>query len=157
MFISTCFRFACFRLVCRRFLYLRFGCLRFCDQQNDSKLLELTAYAWSARCVALGIDFQNAGVYDLTDMNDFIGIFDKTVRQLGNMNQTVFMNANVDERTKAGNIAHGAFHFHSRLQIFQMQNAFLQNRAIERVTRVESGEASSLKMSLTVYGSLPSS
>ena len=58
-------------------------------------------------------------------------VFDERVRELGDMHQSILMNANIDERAERGNIRHNPFKAHAFFQIGNFIDAFFERGCLE--------------------------
>ena len=88
---------------------------------------------------ALEIDGKHAHGNALSDLDDIGGVSGKGVAQFGDMDETVLMDADIDEGAEIGDIGNDAGEFHSGVQVFEDMNTFGESKHLELFTGIPSG------------------
>lgn len=88
---------------------------------------------------ALEVDGKHAHGNALPDLDDIGGVCRKGVAQFGDMDETVLMDADIDEGAEIGDIRDDAGEFHSGVQVFEDMNTFCESKHLELFTGIPSG------------------
>ena len=65
-----------------------------------------------------------------------MGILDELVGKLGDMDQPVLMDADIDEGAEGRDVGHDAFQHHAEFEVLQFVDTFLEHRRLELGTRI---------------------
>src|SRR5262249_13551702 len=74
--------------------------------------------------------------HDITHRHHFIGAFDITVSHLTDVYQTAVFEADIDECPKINDVEYRSLKLHARLQILELENAFLKYRWRKIIPRI---------------------
>lgn len=89
--------------------------------------------------VAFEIDLGDGDVDFLADFDDFGSISDEVIGELGNVDESVLMDANIDEGTEGGDVGDDAGEFHSWLEIGWFFHAIGEAEVLELFARIAAG------------------
>ena len=79
-----------------------------------------------------------------------VGVFDKLVGQLRDVDEAILMDPDIDEGPKVGDVGHDAGQLHSLAQVVDGVDAVGEAKLLDGLARVAPGFSSSARMSLSV-------
>ena len=89
--------------------------------------------------MALFIYLQHDDLHHISHLYGFAGMAESAVADLGNVDQTVLMDANIHKHTKVDDIPNGTGEYHARLQILHFQHILSQDGGGKFVAGVAAG------------------
>ncbi len=93
---------------------------------------ECDAFSWD-------VDLKYAHSELLSNLDNIVGIFDVLVGEFGDMDETVLMDADIDEGTEGRDVGDDAFELHTDGEIFDLVDIFTELRSFKGGARVTSG------------------
>ncbi len=116
------------------------------------RLVSLLRLALAARLnhrqrnpVALLVNRQNPNGDDVADGYHVIGALDIAIGHLADMDQAAILETDIHEGAEINHVQDGPLEFHSRLEIFQLENALLEDGRRQVFTRITSRACESLQ------------
>ena len=89
--------------------------------------------------LARQVDLHDGGLDFLADLEEFSGVLHEVVADLADVDQSVLMDADVDEGAEGGDIRHDAGEFHARLEILHLLDAVGEAEGLELLARIAPG------------------
>ncbi len=96
--------------------------------------------------VATTVDLQHLDAHVLMELYHFVGIFDKSVGQLGDVDEPILMDTDVDKGTKVGNVGYDSRQFHACYKVFRGLDVRVELERLYLVARVKWKSRSTLTL-----------
>ena len=115
-------------------LYKSFSCL-----YNDIyiiKLFQTAIFHTETDSLSFNIDLSYCNSHFLIEFYNLVRIFDKLIRHLADMYETVLMNADIDEATECRYVSDYSDQLHANFQIVDSTNILVKFEHLESFTRV---------------------
>ena len=84
--------------------------------------------------VTFSIDPVNPDLKDVADGYNFAGVGDPALHHLGNMDQAILVQADIDESAEINDVANDTFQLIARMQIFQREDVMPQHWSVKLFT-----------------------